>query len=110
MEIQKPKLFDAHETSIDNSFPKNEATSRQSPFSQKLQWVKNNYDKFQVSAMAVELDTSCSSRVPIGSVVSAVEAKNWSRSVHNCDIRPRLLDKSTGVTRLVDSGSQITAT
>ena len=44
--------------------------------------------------------------VPEGTVVPAVEAVNWSGT---SDIRPRLLDKSTGKFRLIDSGSMITA-
>ena len=77
---------------------------------QRLQWVKENFGRAQISTMAVELDTDSSSRIPLGSIVSAVEATNWSKQVHNCDIRPRLLDKSTGTYRMIDSGSQITAT
>ena len=46
--------------------------------------------------------------VPVGTVISALEAKCWA--VGNCDIRPRLHDKAAGVDRLVDSGSQITVT
>ena len=44
--------------------------------------------------------------VPDGTVIPAVEAVDWSG---NSDIRPRLLDKSTGQFRLLDSGSMITA-
>ena len=44
--------------------------------------------------------------VPEGTVVPAVEAVNWSGT---SDIRPRLLDKSTGKFRLIDSGLMITA-
>ena len=47
--------------------------------------------------------------IPAGTILSALEAKCWSLG-RNCDIRPRLHDKSTGVDRLVDSGSQISVT
>ena len=112
MEIQKPELFNKKTSANDSLIPETEteATSRQSPFMQRLQWLKNNYARIQLSAVTVELDTTSSARLPLGSVVSAVEAKDWSPAVHNCDIRPRLLDKATGAFRLIDSGSQITAT
>ena len=44
--------------------------------------------------------------VPVGTVIRAIDAVDWSLG-RNCDIRPRLLDKSSGITRLIDSGSQI---
>ena len=47
--------------------------------------------------------------LPIGSVIPAVEALHWSVG-QNCDVRPRLLDKSTGTHRLLDTGSQISTT
>ena len=50
------------------------------------------------------------SDLPEGTVIRAVDAVDWSVGRHNCDIRPRLLDKSTGISRLVDSGSQISVT
>ena len=46
--------------------------------------------------------------IPFGTVVPAIEAVDWQ--VPNCDVRPRLLDKSSGQFRLRDSGSMISAT
>ena len=46
---------------------------------------------------------------PVGAVVRAVDALDWKPG-QNIDIRPRLLDKSTNLSRLVDSGSQISVT
>ena len=43
-------------------------------------------------------------------MIRAIDAVDWSIGRHNCDIRPRLVDKSTGISRLVDSGSQISVT
>ena len=40
--------------------------------------------------------------IPIGTVVRAVDALNWTG--RNNDIRPKLFDKSTGRSRLLDSG------
>ena len=48
--------------------------------------------------------------LPEGTVIRAIDAVDWSVGKHNCDIRPRLFDKSSGINRLVDSGSQITVT
>ena len=50
------------------------------------------------------------SDVPIGTVIPSVSAVGWQVGARNCDIRPRLLDKSSGQFRLIDSGSMITAT
>ena len=50
------------------------------------------------------------SDLPEGTVVRAIDALDWSVGRRNCDIRPRLYDKSSGKNRLVDSGSQITVT
>ena len=44
--------------------------------------------------------------VQVGTVIRAVDALNWKPG-RNCDIRPKLLDRSTGCSRLLDSGSQI---
>ena len=49
------------------------------------------------------------SDLPEGSVVRAIDAVNWSIGQRNCDIRPRLVDKATGIKRLIDTGSQISA-
>ena len=46
----------------------------------------------------------------MGTVIRAIDAVDWSIGRHNCDIRPRLIDKSTGISRLIDSGSQISVT
>ena len=45
-----------------------------------------------------------------GEVVPSINALHWSIDQTNCDVRPRLLDKSTGVYRLLDTGSQISTT
>ena len=47
------------------------------------------------------------SDLPEGTVIRAVDALKWSVGQRNCDIRPRLIDKSSGKVRLIDSGSQI---
>ena len=44
----------------------------------------------------------------VGVEVSACDAYHWTR--RNVDIRPRLVDKATGLARLIDSGSQISVT
>ena len=46
--------------------------------------------------------------LPEGVVVPTLDAVNWQ--CRNVDIRPRLVDKSTGKERLIDSGAQISAT
>ena len=46
----------------------------------------------------------------IGEIVSAADAVGWDKTRKGVDVRPRLVDKKSGVARLIDSGSMITAT
>ena len=48
--------------------------------------------------------------IPEGVEIPAVEAVNWVKSHRNCDLRPRLVDGSTGEARLIDTGAQLSAT
>ena len=50
------------------------------------------------------------SDIPLGTVVPAAKAIGWINGQGACDVRPRLLDKSTGITRLIDTGSQVSTT
>ena len=48
--------------------------------------------------------------LPIGVVIPTVDAVGWYNGYRSVDVRPRLVDKSTGQARLIDSGAQISAT
>ena len=48
--------------------------------------------------------------IPVGTVIPAARAVGWINGQGSCDVRPRLLDKSSGVSRLLDTGSQVTTT
>ena len=48
--------------------------------------------------------------LPFGTVVPSVNVLDWQVGQQNCDLRPRLVDKSTGEARMIDTGSMITAT
>ena len=48
--------------------------------------------------------------IPIGTIIPASQAVGWVSGQRSCDIRPRLVDKSSGVARLLDSGSQVSTT
>ena len=73
--------------------------------------VRENWDKLTISALQVAANVDPFEKdVPIGTEIPFVSAVDWKIGAGNCDIRPRLLDKSTGQFRLIDSGSQITAT
>ena len=50
------------------------------------------------------------SDLPVGVEIPAVSAVGWVNGQQNVDIRPRLVDKSSGEARLLDSGAQISAT
>ena len=84
------------------------APSRQSQ--QEVAQIQSSWNNLVVSALSVasEIDPYYKS-IPAGTVIRAIDAVGWSPN-QNCDIRPRLLDKSTGEARLLDSGAQISAT
>ena len=46
--------------------------------------------------------------LPEGVIIPSVDAVDW-HTARNVDIRPRLVDSSTGEARLVDSGDQLSA-
>ena len=101
MEIHKPYLQNQNESEI--LFPL--ADSGQSQ--QRLE----SWDSLVVGALEVASNINpYLSDLPVGTVVPSLDAVGWSVGQRNCDIRPRLYDKSSDTFRLVDSGSQITAT
>ena len=51
-----------------------------------------------------------SNDLPVGTILPSVDAVGWIPGNRNVDIRPRLVDSSTGQARLLDSGAQISAT
>ena len=62
-----------------------------------------------VSALSIASSVNpYESDLPVGTVIPAVSAVDWLIGQRNCDIRPRLLDN--GISRLLDSGSQISVT
>ena len=46
--------------------------------------------------------------LPVGVELPAVDAVGW-QGFRSVDVRPRLLDKSSNVTRLIDTGAQLSA-
>ena len=103
VQIQDP--FITPETESFTDFLNTSSVVRQS------QSKKSNWDRLVMSAMEVASAVNpYESDLPFGTVVPAISALDWSIGRHNCDLRPRLIDKSTGEARLVDSGSMITAT
>ena len=48
--------------------------------------------------------------LPEGVEIPAVEAVGWTKGHRSCDLRPRLVDGSTGEARLIDTGAQLSAT
>ena len=50
------------------------------------------------------------SNLQIGEIIPSIEAVDWVNGHRNVDIRPRLVDSSSGEARLLDSGAQLSAT
>ena len=63
----------------------------------------------QISSMRLEADSGLPD-LPIGVEIPAVDAVGWTNGHRSVDIRPRLVDKSTKVSRLIDTGAQLSAT
>ena len=90
--------------------PENESESLSSVIGRRSQ-SQLSWDSLIVSALEVAAEVDpYETDLPVGSIVRAVDAVDWKVGRRNCDIRPRLLDKSSGKSRLVDSGSQISVT
>ena len=68
-----------------------------------------NYQVAAAIAQASAIDPY-EADIPIGSIVPAAQAVGWVSGQRSCDIRPRLVDKSSGIARLLDSGSQVSTT
>ena len=100
MEIQN-HCVETEKSGVSDYFLQNEVRQSQ---------TKESWDKLVVAALSVANSIDpFQADIPEGTVISALEAKCWSLG-RNCDIRPRLHDKSSGIDRLVDSGSQISVT
>ena len=83
-------------------------TTRRSQLLQEAQ-VKFNALALESIEIAASIDPF-QPNLPEGVEIPAVEAVGWIRGHRNCDLRPRLVDKSTGVARLIDTGAQLSAT
>ena len=72
--------------------------------------AKFSYDSMTLAAMqiAAEVDPF-QPNLPVGVEVPAIHAVGWTRGHRSVDIRPRLVDRSTGQSRLLDSGAQLSA-
>ena len=69
------------------------------------------WQQMQISALEVASSVNpFQDDLPVGVVVPTLDAVGWSNGHRNVDIRPRLVDKSSGEARLIDSGAQISAT
>ena len=68
-----------------------------------------NEIRAQISSMRIQSDSELSD-LPVGVEIPAVDAVGWKSGHRSVDIRPRLVDKSTKVARLIDTGAQLSAT
>ena len=102
IEIQKPIVdLEEHESETDLFFE----TSRQS------HELSENW-KVQVAAAVLQASyvDPYQKDLPVGTVIPAAQAVGWINGQGSCDVRPRLVDKSSGIARLIDSGSQVSTT
>ena len=66
--------------------------------------------KLEESPMTIGAIELGSVTLPVGEIIPSIEAVDWFKSHKNVDIRPRLVDSSSGEARLLDSGAQLSAT
>ena len=95
IEIQKNTTINASQTESEVDFV-------QARKSQNSDW-----NSLVVAALEKASNVNPFNNIPLGSVIPAVEAVDWSGQG---DIRPSLWDKEAEVHRLIDSGSMISAT
>ena len=102
IEIQNPIVDYEHENESD-------LFTASARLSQDRAVIREKWNSLSMAAMEVAASVNpYIPDLPIGSVILAVEAASWIRQ--GVDIRPRLKDSSTGKFRMIDTGSQITAT
>ena len=63
----------------------------------------------EISSIRIQSDSGLPD-LPLGVEIPAVDAVGWKNGHRAVDIRPRLVDKSTKVARLIDTGAQLSAT
>ena len=99
IEIQNPIVEDI-ETESELFIP-----SRKSPN------ISENWNSQVVAALNIASHIDPYQKdIPIGTVIPAAQAVGWINGQGSCDIRPRFVDKSTGIARLLDTGSQVSTT
>ena len=65
---------------------------------------------FKIESMEIEPEIPIQPEIPIGEIIPSIEAVNWKdKGYSQVDIRPRLVDSSSGEARLLDSGAQLSA-
>ena len=73
--------------------------------------AKARYDSMTLSAIQIASEVNpFVPNLPEGIVVPTIDAVGWQKGHRSVDIRPRVVDKSTGQSRLLDSGAQLSAT
>ena len=78
-----------------------QASPRPDPFHE----AKQNYELGVIAAMEIAANIDLEQ----GIEVSAAEVRDWVSGHRNVDIHQRLVDKTSGQSRLKDSGAQISA-
>ena len=92
MEIQKSSLF-----------------LNQDRYHESDSLFTNQAEPFHSSSFAIESMEIPVPSFPVGEIIPSIEAVDWNKKGHNVDIRPRLVDSSSGEARLLDSGAQLSA-
>ena len=92
-----------HEETDESEFSFPTANARRSQIAER--WGQTVSAALEIASLVNPFESD----LPEGVVIPAIEAMNWSVGMRNCDVRPRLVDKSSGEARLIDSGAMISA-
>ena len=87
-----------------------QASPRPDPYHE----AKQNYELGVIAAMEIAANIDLEQGIEVsaaeqGIEVSAAEVRDWVSGHRNVDIHQRLVDKTSGQSRLKDSGAQISA-
>ena len=110
MEIHDADILYYKNSGLDCFFNSSDSTNVRQSQSQ-VENSNSQWNKLVVAALSIaENFDPYQTDLPVDTVVRAVDALDWKVGQRGCDVRPRLFDKSSGVNRLLDTGSQISVT
>ena len=107
MEIQSSSINFSQDQCHDSEFFGYQAEPLQNELGVEFESLQS--DPIMMESVEVLPDIPLEPDIPIGRVIPSIEAVDWHKKGLNVDIRPRLVDSSTGRVRLLDISAQLSA-